>query len=271
MTEDEQRSAIVYELGPRRSEAIRLGAPLTNRTTDESPGGAVFYWLMKYVLIGPIFRLLFRPWVEGLENVPKDGPIILCPNHLSFIDSFLMPLVVPRKVVYLGKSDYFDKWYLSWFFKGAGVIPVRREGGQAGEASLRTGVDALSSGLAVGIYPEGTRSPDGRLYRGKTGPARMAVRAGCPIIPVAIFDTDKAVPTGRYIPNICRIGIRFGKPLDFSRYEGKEDDRFVLRSITDELMYELMLLSGQEYVDEYASKFKGNIKKDASPPARAAS
>jgi 1-acyl-sn-glycerol-3-phosphate acyltransferase len=228
----------------------------------------VFYWLMKYVFIGPVFRLLFRPWAEGLENVPASGPIILCPNHLSFIDSILMPLMIKRRVVFLGKSDYFDKWYIRWFFAGAGVIPVRREGGTAGEASLKAGIEQLDKGLAVGIYPEGTRSPDGRLYRGKTGPARMALRARCPIIPVAVFGTDEALPSGRYFPRLRRIGVRYGKPLDFSRYYGKDDDRFVLRSITDELMYELMLLTGQEYVDEYAAKFKKGAPKDpATTPA----
>jgi 1-acyl-sn-glycerol-3-phosphate acyltransferase len=226
----------------------------------------VFYWLLKYIFIGPAFRLFFRPWVEGAENVPAGRPLILCPNHLSFIDSLLVPLVLRRRVVFLGKSDYFDKWYMAWFFKGANVIPVRREGGEAGEASLRAGVEQLEKGLAVAIYPEGTRSPDGRLYRGKTGPARMALRARCPIVPVAVFGTNEALPTGKYLPRMRRIGVRFGAPLDFSRYEGKDDDRFVLRSITDELMYELMLLSGQEYVDEYASKFKKNIAKDVPPP-----
>lgn len=231
----------------------------------------MFYWFLKHVFIGPIFRAFFRPWVEGLENLPKDGPIILCPNHLSFIDSLLVPLSVSRKVVFLGKSDYFDKWYIRWFYEGAGVIPVRREGGAAGEASLLVGVEQLNKGLTVGIYPEGTRSPDGRLYRGKTGPARMALRAQCPIVPVAVFGTNEALPTGTYIPKMrCKIGIRFGKPLDFSRYQGKEDDRFVLRSITDEIMYELMLLSGQEYVDEYASKFKGQRKSGTAGTAQAA-
>ena len=225
---------------------------------------------MKHIFIGPIFRAFFRPWVEGLENVPSDGPVIICPNHLSFIDSLLMPLMLPRRVVFLGKSDYFDKWYIAWFYRAAGVIPVRREGGAAGQASLDAGVEQLELGLAVGIYPEGTRSPDGRLYRGKTGPARMALRARCPIVPVAVFGTNDALPTGRYIPRMRRVGVRYGKPLDFSRYEGKEDDRFVLRSMTDELMYELMLLSGQEYVDEYASKFKG-VRKDPAPPEARAS
>jgi 1-acyl-sn-glycerol-3-phosphate acyltransferase len=213
---------------------------------------------MKYIVIGPIVRLLFRPWVEGLENVPAEGPVILAPNHLSFMDSIFMPLVVPRRVVYLGKSDYFGKWY-SWFFRGAGVIPVRREGGDAAEAALQAGVEQLRQGLAVGIYPEGTRSPDGRLYRGKTGVARMALRGECPIVPVALIGTFECQPPGKKLPRIRRVGVRFGRPLDFSRYEGKDDDRFVLRSITDELMYEIMMLSGQEYVDEYAAKVKKRL------------
>lgn len=229
----------------------------------------MFYWLMKHVFLGPLFRLIFRPTAEGIDNVPADGPLILCSNHLSFIDSLLIPLMIRRKVVFLGKSDYFDKWYMSWFFKGAGVIPVRREGGEAGESSLKTAVRALEQGYAVGIYPEGTRSPDGRLYRGKTGPARMALRARCPIVPVAVYGTDKAMPSGRYVPKPFRVHVKYGKPLDFSRYYGKDDDRFVLRSMTDEIMYELMLMTGQEYVDEYASKFKGNVPKDAAPPGEA--
>ncbi|MGH2829571.1 MAG: lysophospholipid acyltransferase family protein [Actinomycetota bacterium] len=237
----------------------------------------MFYWVMKHVVLGPITRLVYRPWTEGLENVPTDGPVLLCANHNSFLDSIFMPLVVPRQVVFLGKSDYFDKWYMSWFFKAAGVIPVRREGGEAGEASLRAGIQALRDGHAVGIYPEGTRSPDGRLYRGKTGAARMALRAGCPIVPVAIIGSREAQPPDRMMPRRARIGVRFGRPIDVSRYEGKEDDRFVLRSVTDELMYEIMMLSGQEYVDEYASKYKKQNEAgrppgsgEQQPPLRAA-
>ncbi|MHB8511169.1 MAG: lysophospholipid acyltransferase family protein [Actinomycetota bacterium] len=224
----------------------------------------MFYWLMKHLVIGPPVKLAYRPWCEGLENVPTDGPVILASNHNSFLDSIFLPLSVPRTVVYLGKSDYFDKWYMSWFFKAAGVIPVRREGGKAGEASLEAGVAALRQGYAVGIYPEGTRSPDGRLYRGKTGVARMALRAGCTIVPVAVIGSREAQPPDKMMPRIARVGVRFGRPLDLSRYAGKEDDRFVLRSITDELMYEIMMLSGQEYVDEYASKYKAQELKKPS-------
>ncbi|MCA1831725.1 MAG: lysophospholipid acyltransferase family protein [Actinomycetota bacterium] len=225
----------------------------------------MFYWILKFIVIGPIVRLLFRPWVEGLENVPTEGPVILAPNHLSFMDSIFVPLMVPRRVVYLGKSDYFGKWY-SWFFRGAGVIPVRREGGEAGEAALNAGIEQLRQGLAVGIYPEGTRSPDGKLYRGKTGVARMALRGECPIVPVSLIGTFEVQPPGKKLPRIKRVGIRFGRPLDFSRYEGKDDDRFVLRSITDELMYEIMMLSGQEYVDEYAAKVKKRMNGGGAAP-----
>ncbi|HVL89273.1 MAG TPA: lysophospholipid acyltransferase family protein [Actinomycetota bacterium] len=240
----------------------------------------MFYWLMKHVFIGPLVRALYRPWIEGLENVPKDGPVILAANHNSFLDSIFLPLVVPRNVVFLGKSDYFDKWYMKWFFKGANVIPVRREGGEASEAALNAGVGALRQGLAVGIYPEGTRSPDGRLYRGKTGVARMALRVGCPIVPVAIIGSREAQPPDRKMPKICRVGLRFGRPMDLSRYAGKDDDRFVLRSVTDELMFEIMMLSGQEYVDEYAAKYKTQKAADeakrppsagSQPPLRAVS
>lgn len=221
---------------------------------------------MKHVILGPIVKLIWRPWVEGLENVPEEGPVILCPNHLSFMDSLFMPLMVPRRVVFLGKSDYFDKWYISWFFRSVGVIPVRREGGEAGEAALKAGVEQLQNGLAVAIYPEGTRSPDGKLYRGKTGAARMALRAGCPIIPIGLIGTYDVQPHNKKLPRFrgIRVGVRFGRPLEFSRYEGKEDDRFVLRSITDEILYELMLLTGQEYVDEYAAKVKDQMKKAAA-------
>jgi 1-acyl-sn-glycerol-3-phosphate acyltransferase len=229
----------------------------------------VFYWVLKHIVLGPIIRLLWRPWAEGLENVPDDGPVILSANHNSFMDSLFLPLAVKRPVVFLGKSDYFDKWYMRWFFAGVGVIPVRREGGEAGEAALRAGCEQLSKGMAVGIYPEGTRSPDGRLFRGKTGVARMAVRVGCPIIPVALIGTRDVQPPDRKMPRIrgVRVGVRFGRPIDVSRYGGKEDDRFVLRSVTDELMYELMLLSGQEYVDEYAAKVKEQLKKQSASKA----
>ena len=234
----------------------------------------MFYWVLKVFVLGPILRLVFRPWVEGLENVPDDGPAIIASNHLSFSDSIFMPLMVPRRVTFLAKSDYFTGRGLkgrltAGFFKGVGQLPVDRSGGKASEAALRTGLRVLAKGDLLGIYPEGTRSPDGRLYRGKTGVARMALEGRVPVIPVAMIDTEKIQPPGKVIPRIGRVGVRFGRPLDFSRYEGLEGDRFVLRSVTDEIMYELMELSGQEYVDVYASSMKDHLKA-AEAPATAA-
>ena len=231
------------------------------------------YWIVKAIL-SPILRLLFRPWVEGAEHIPADGAAILASNHLSFSDSIFLPLVVPRRVTFLAKSDYFTgrgaKGRLkAGFFKGVGQLPVDRSGGKASEAALSTGLRVLREGALLGIYPEGTRSPAGRLYRGKTGVARMAIEAGVPVIPVAMIGTDIIQPTGKVLPKIMRVGIKIGKPLDFSRYAGMEGDRFVLRSITDEIMYELMMLSGQEYVDQYAAKAKADIE-EASKAAREA-
>jgi 1-acyl-sn-glycerol-3-phosphate acyltransferase len=207
-------------------------------------------------LLPPITDRWFRTRVEGLEHIPDTEPVILACNHLSFIDSILLPVAVPRPVYFLGKADYWDSWRTRWFFQGTGVVPVHRDGGEKGNASLRTGVEILGRGDLLGIYPEGTRSPDGRLYRGKTGPVRMALEAGVRVVPCAVIDTHKAMPTGTYLPKRHPVTIRYGPPLDFSRYLDRKEDPFVLRSATDELMYEIMLLSGQEYVDEYASKVK---------------
>jgi 1-acyl-sn-glycerol-3-phosphate acyltransferase len=230
----------------------------------------MFWWLMKYVLLGPLLRLLYRPKAVGLENIPE-GPAILASNHQSFLDDLLLPLVVPgRKVVFLAKADYFDKWYLRWFFKGANVIPVRRESRSGAEAALQTGVRALREGNLVGIFPEGTRSPDGRLYRGKTGVARMALEAQVPVVPVAITGTFEALPYDRKLPKPGRVTVRFGKPLDFQRHYGNPADRFVLRSVTDEILYEIMLMSGQEYVDEYGSKAKATQSREPAPEKSAA-
>lgn len=220
--------------------------------------------MLKTVILGPILKLLFRPWVEGEEHIPAEGAAIFVSNHLSFSDSIFLPLVVPRRMTFLAKADYFTGGGLKGrltraFFKGAGQLPVDRSGGRASNAALEAGLKVLREGELLGLYPEGTRSPDGRLYKGKTGVARMALEARCPVIPVVMVNTDKVQPTGRIIPKIMRVGVRVGTPLDFSRYEGMEDDRFVLRSITDEIMYELMLLSGQEYVDVYATSIKKNV------------
>ncbi|MGL5864621.1 MAG: lysophospholipid acyltransferase family protein [Dermatophilaceae bacterium] len=235
----------------------------------------MFYWVLKTVVLGPLLRMLFRPWVEGAEHVPEHGGAIFASNHLSFSDSIFLPLVVPRRMTFLAKSDYFTGAGLKGrltaaFFRGVGQLPVDRAGGHASEAALRSGLRVLRRGDLLGLYPEGTRSPDGRLYKGKTGVARMALEAGVPVIPVAMIDTDKAQPTGATVPTLVRVGVRLGEPLDFSRYEGMESDRFVLRSVTDEIMYALMELSGQEYVDMYASVMKERIAREKKNKAREA-
>ncbi|RNE59434.1 lysophospholipid acyltransferase family protein [Cryobacterium tepidiphilum] len=221
----------------------------------------MFYWLMKNIVVGPLLLGVFRPWVIGLENIPKTGGVILASNHLSFIDSIFLPLVVRRRVAFLAKSEYFTGtglkgWATRQFFKATGQLPIDRSGGRASEDSLNTGLRVLGGGGILGIYPEGTRSPDARMYRGRTGVARMVLEAGVPIVPVAMIDTEKAMPTGTRVPKVRRIGIIIGEPLDFSRFDGMEGDRFVLRAITDELMYELQRLSHQDYVDVYASSVK---------------
>ena len=225
----------------------------------------MLYWLLKTVVLGPVLKVLFRPWVEGEEHIPDAGGVIFASNHLSFSDSIFLPLVVPRKMTFLAKADYFTGTGLKgrltkMFFTGVGQLPVDRSGGRASSAALDAGLKVLRAGDILGLYPEGTRSPDGRLYKGKTGVARMAIEAGVPVVPVAMINTDKVQPTGTVIPKIQRVGIRFGAPLDFSRYAGLEEDRFVLRSATDEIMYALMELSGQEYVDMYAAQTKDSLK-----------
>lgn len=206
---------------------------------------------------------VYRPQIEGLENVPDDGAAIFASNHLSFIDSIFLPLVVPRRITFLAKQDYFTgrgvKGRLKKaFFAGVGQVPIDRAGADASRAALETGKRVLGEGEILGIYPEGTRSLDGRLYRGKTGVARMAVEAEVSVLPVAMIGFFEMQPAGSLLPKRVPVRIKIGKPLDFSRYEGLEGDRFVLRSITDEIMYELMELSGQEYVDVYAAKAKAD-------------
>ena len=222
------------------------------------------FWLAKWVLLGPLLRLIWHPWIEGRELIPDDRPAILASNHLSFCDSFFLPLMAPRKVTFLAKAEYFTtpglKGLISrWFFSGVGQVPIDREDKDAARAALTTAERVLRSGpnALLGIYPEGTRSPDGRLYRGKTGVARLVLQTGAVVIPCTMVNTNVIQPPGRLIPKLRpRPGVRVGKPLDFSRYNGMAGDRFVERSVTDEIMYELMLLSGQEYVDQYASSVK---------------
>jgi 1-acyl-sn-glycerol-3-phosphate acyltransferase len=228
----------------------------------------VGYWLAKFVFLGPLLRMLWRPWVEGAEHIPPDRPAIIASNHLSFCDSFFMPIVIRRKVTFLAKAEYFTtpgmKGRLTrQFMKLVGMVPIDRTDSDAARAALTTGVRVLDEGTLLGIYPEGTRSPDGRLYRGKTGVARLALESGALVIPCSMVNTEIIQPAGRLFPKLRpRPGVRFGAPLDFSRYEGMSGDRFVERSMTDEIMYELMQLSGQEYVDQYAAKVKQALGQD---------
>ncbi|KQR90544.1 MULTISPECIES: lysophospholipid acyltransferase family protein [Microbacterium] len=225
----------------------------------------MFYWFMKYVVIGPVIKAIFRPWVVGRSNIPARGAAILASNHLSFADSIFLPLMIDRPMSFLAKSDYFTGrglkgWATKMFFKATGQIPIDRSGGKASEASLNTGLQVLGRGDLLGIYPEGTRSPNGILYRGRTGIARMALEAGVPVIPVVMVDTDAIQPIGRRIPRIGRVGVVIGEPLDFTRFAGLSDDRYVLRSVTDEIMVALQRIGGQRYDDVYASAVKERLE-----------
>lgn len=238
------------------------------------------YWIVKAVLT-PVLRLLFRPKIEGLENLPAEGGAILAGNHVSYMDWLFVPLVCSRKITYLAKSDYFTGTgvkgaLMRFFFTACGQVPVDRSGASASAAALETGKRVLCEGNLLGIFPEGTRSPDGRLYRGKTGVARLALEAGVPVVPCAGIGIFEIAPPGRRMPKLfgARITVKFGEPLEFSRYAGMESDPFVLRSVTDEIMYELMDLTGQEYVDTYASRGRkpGAATPSEEPrPVRAAS
>jgi 1-acyl-sn-glycerol-3-phosphate acyltransferase len=218
----------------------------------------MIYWVLKHLLIGPLLKTIYRPWVVGAENVPQHGPVIIVGNHLSVIDSFFMPLMVDRRVSFLAKSDYFTGkglkgWFVKTFMLAVGQIPIDRSGGKASEASLNTGLAVLERGDVLALYPEGTRSPDARLYRGRTGVARLVLESGALVVPAVMIDTEKCMPIGAKFPRLRRIGTVIGEPMDFSRFSGMATDRFVLRSVTDEIMLEIQRLSGQEYVDVYAS------------------
>jgi 1-acyl-sn-glycerol-3-phosphate acyltransferase len=212
-------------------------------------------------LLGLVMRVLFRPRVEGADSIPGSGPVILAGNHVTFIDSMFLSLIVKRQVYFIGKEEYVTGRgvkgrLMAWFFTTVGMIPVDRDGGHGGVAALMTGKRVLEEGKVFGIYPEGTRSPDGRLYRGRTGIARLALMTGAPVVPFAMIGTDRVQPGGSGMPRISRVTVRFGKPLGFARYEGMDRDRYVLRAVTDEVMSHVMRLSGQEYVDVYATKAK---------------
>ena len=221
------------------------------------------YRLLKSFLI-PLLMLLFRPKVTGLRNVPTNGAVIIASNHLSFSDSIFMPLVVPRNVTFLAKSEYFTSPGLAGFIKkltfiALGQVPIDRSGGKRSEAALLTGLRLLKEGHCIGIYPEGTRSPDGRLYKGRTGIARLAIESGAPIIPVAMFNTAEIQPTGQVVPKVRRVEMVFGEPIYL---DGDSTDQVLLRTLTNQLMEKIAQLSKQEYVSHtYASDAKDAIKK----------
>lgn len=232
----------------------------------------MLYWLLKYVLAGPLLRVLYPARVTGREHVPRSGPVVLVGNHLSVIDSIFMPLYVPaRPVHFLAKSDYFTGrglggWAVRRFMMSTGQLPIDRSGGKRSEASLNTGLRALAEGRILALYPEGTRSPDGELHRGRTGVARTILAAKCPVVPAVVVGTEKMMPIGSRRLRRVPIEIHFGEPLDFSRFAGMEGDRFVLRSITDEIMLEIQRLSGQPYSDIYGSVLRSRMGAAAQTP-----
>ncbi|MGV0852813.1 lysophospholipid acyltransferase family protein [Mycolicibacterium phlei] len=234
----------------------------------------MWYWLFKYVLLGPLLALIARPKIEGLEHIPSNGPAILASNHLAVMDSFYLPLMVRRRITFLAKQEYFTGTgikgrFIAWFYTAVGQVPIDRTNADAAQAALDTAVGILKQGKLLGMYPEGTRSPDGRLYKGKTGLARLALQTGVPVIPVAMIGTDKVNPPGKKGLRPGKVRIKLGKPMDFSRFEGLAGNRFIERAVIDEVMYELMRLSGQEYVDLYAADVKeGKVDAHAKPSAR---
>jgi 1-acyl-sn-glycerol-3-phosphate acyltransferase len=235
-------------------------------------GGDVFWWVVKAIL-APFLYLVWRPRNEGMGNVPAEGPAILAGNHQSFADHFFGPLPLRRPIVFLGKREYFTgkglKGLISKaFMSGMGVIPLDRTGGDASEQALATGLRVLREGRLLGIYPEGTRAPDNRLYRGKTGVARLVLESKVPVIPMAMVNTFELMPPGQIWPRLgVRPGVRFGVPMDFSRYYGQNEDGAVLRTITDEIMHAIAALSGQEYVDTYAADAKAGLAEKGPRPA----
>ncbi|MFF7144029.1 lysophospholipid acyltransferase family protein [Streptomyces nodosus] len=233
----------------------------------------MFYQLLKHIVLGPWLRLVFRPRIEGLARVPAHGPAIIAGNHLSFADHFLMPAILKRRITFLAKAEYFTGPGLKGrltaaFFRNAGQIPVDRSSKDAGQAAIREGLGVLRKGELLGIYPEGTRSPDGRLYRGKVGVAVLALEARVPVIPCAMIGTFEAQPPGQVLPRVRPVVIRFGEPLEFSRYAGMEKEKAVLRAVTDEIMYAVLSLSGQEYVDRYAADVKAEESGQQADRAR---
>jgi 1-acyl-sn-glycerol-3-phosphate acyltransferase len=229
-------------------------------------GYKFIWWLYKWVLIGPAMRVFFRPTAYGTENIPADGPVILASNHLSWSDWIFTPLAIKRRITFVAKAEYFTTpgfkgGLQKFFFTSAGQVPIERGSASAAEGALEASRKVLREGNIMGIYPEGTRSHSGKLYKGRTGVARLAIEMGVPVVPVGLVGTDRVAPPGKTFGKIgARPIVHFGEPLDFSRYEGMENDRFILRAVTDEIIYEILKLTGQEYVDMYATDAKKRDK-----------
>jgi 1-acyl-sn-glycerol-3-phosphate acyltransferase len=212
-----------------------------------------------HALAVPMFRLAFRPVVEGRDNIPRRGPLILAANHLSALDSFAIPLVAPRSVAFLAKAEYFGVpgvrgWLLRTGLEGMGAVAVPRGAHRAAQAALETALDLVATGRAFGIHPEGTRSRDGRLYRGRTGVAWLALASGAPVVPVAVLGTDKLQPIGARLPRLGRLTVRFGAPLTFGHVDGAAGQ--ARRAVTDEIMAAIQQLSGQDTADSYNAPYR---------------
>lgn len=218
----------------------------------------MLYWFM-YRIVRPLLRIVFRPVVKGLENVPAEGPVILASNHLSFVDSVLIPLVVPRRVTFLAKAEYFEgsglARILGAFLDAMGHIPVPRTAAAAAAAALDIAQQTLDEGNAFAIYPEGTRSEDGRLYRGHTGVGHLALNAHVSVVPVAVRDTQRIMPVGARLPRIVRPGVTFGVPIDYKAFADMHPARG-RRALTDEIMQEIQKLSGQEFTGTFNERSK---------------
>ena len=224
----------------------------------------MLYWVVKGALT-PVLRVCFHVKVEGRENIPRRGAIIVASNHRSFLDSIFLPLVLHRRVTFVAKAEYFDDPKTAWFFRGVGQIPIRREGGSASERALASATEVLRAGGMFGIYPEGTRTRDGYLHRGHTGVARLALRTGTPIVPVGMIGTDDVQPVDKRMPRLFRrVTVRFGEPLDPARYGDVDQEHLALRELTDEVMYEIAQLSGYEYVDTYATRKAEDIPSEVT-------
>ncbi len=220
------------------------------------------YWVLKIVMT-PIMRIVFRVHTDGTSNVPRKGPAILASNHQSFIDSLFLPLVIRRRVTFVAKAEYFESWKTAWFFRAVGMIPLKRGGGSASERALEAARDVLNAGGVLGIYPEGTRSPDGRLYRGHTGVARLSMDCGAVVVPVAQFGTAAVQPIGAMWPRVFRrVSVKMGKPMQWqpgsangSATDGAGDQRL----FTNQIMHAIQELSGQAQVDHYAKRDRGRM------------